>query len=100
MKRLFACVLVCVFVAGCLKPLAGPTLTAIEAKADDSGKRAVLFKSMLPKIKAQLKEGDDKAATIKYLDGVADQFAKDAQSDQNIWKAIRDQHSLPKPATP
>lgn len=100
MKRLIAGALICVFVVsvGCINALEPPTLAAIEAKAKDSKQRSQLFTATLPKIKVQLKDGPEKADTIKYLDNLQKDFAKDAQADQNIWEAIRDQHSLPKPA--
>lgn len=96
MKRLFPCLVVCLLLVGCLKPLSGTTLSAIKAKANDSPQDAALFKSINPKIQAQLKDGPQKADTIKYLNNLEKTLTDGAKSDQNIWSAIRDQHSLPK----
>ena len=93
MKR-FACVFVLLVIGGgCIKPLAAPTLNAIEQKSKDSAQNAALFKATNPKIQAQLKAGPDKAATIKYLNSLGQTLTKSAQSDQNIWDAIKEQHS-------
>ena len=92
MKR-FVCVVLLVVAGGCIKPLAAPTLNAIEQKSRDSAQDATLFKTMNPKIQTQLKEGPDKAGTIRYLNGLEQTLTKSSQSDQNIWNAIKAQHS-------